>query len=93
METMTFAQQEEARQERLNEVGTEPPCPLCGKPRVARSDYIRCLSCGVNWLAEEMGLPDYLNKDPRVSRAEAARMGTSTKLTAEQKTGDADDGR
>jgi ribosomal protein L37AE/L43A len=36
--------------ERLAEAGSEPPCPFCRKPRVLRSDYIRCHRCGMNWL-------------------------------------------
>ena len=36
-------------QERVNEVGDEPDCPNCGKPRVTRSTYIRCIPCGLNW--------------------------------------------
>lgn len=35
--------------ERLNEAGTEPPCPLCQRPRVRRSSYVRCNPCGANW--------------------------------------------
>lgn len=49
IEMMTPVQQEEARQFRLNEPGTMPPCPLCGRPRVERSCYIRCNPCGLNW--------------------------------------------
>lgn len=37
------------REERLNEVGTMPPCPMCGRPRVERSCYIRCNPCALNW--------------------------------------------
>ena len=37
------------REQRLAEVGSEPPCPRCGKPRVSRSTYIRCNPCGMNW--------------------------------------------
>jgi hypothetical protein len=83
-EMLTYEEQELNRQERLNEVGTEPPCPLCQRPRVSRTDYIRCNRCGINWLAEEMNLPDYLNLDPRVSRQRAALTGRSTPPTAEQ---------
>jgi len=71
---LTYEEQELNRKDRLDEVGTEPDCPFCQKPRVTRSDYIRCNPCGVNWLNEEMNLPNYLNLDPRVSRAAAARM-------------------
>ena len=76
--------------ERLSEVGTEPPCPFCRRPRVSRSDYIRCNPCGVNWLDEEMGLPNYLDRDPRVARREAALTETGTKPTAEPKGGSAE---
>ncbi len=51
--TLTFEEQEKYRQERLAEVGTEPECPFCHKPRVKRSDYIRCNPCGTNWLDGE----------------------------------------
>ena len=81
---MTQEQQEAARRERLNEKGTEPPCPWCKVPRVLRSDYIRCNRCGVNWLASEMGLQDYLNLDPRVARARSVRMASLTRPTVEQ---------
>lgn len=47
---MTYEEQEQARAERLAEVGTMPPCPFCGRPRVERSDYIRCNPCGINWI-------------------------------------------
>ena len=72
----TEADRESARRDRLNEVGSEPPCPFCGVPRVSRSVYIRCNLCGVNWEDSELHLPNYLNMDPRVARAEAARMVT-----------------
>jgi len=61
-----------SRAERLAEAGTEPDCPFCQRPRVLRSDYIRCNRCGINWLAEEMHLPDYLNRDPRIARTESS---------------------
>lgn len=62
------------REERMNELGTEPPCPFCQKPRVTRSDYIRCNRCGVNWLDEEMHLANYLSSDPRVARKANVHM-------------------
>lgn len=62
------------RQERLNELGAEPPCPFCQTPRVTRSDYIRCNRCGVNWLDGEMHLANYLNSDPRVARKANVHM-------------------
>ena len=77
-------QQEAMRQASRNEQGAEPPCPWCKKPRVLRSNHIRCNGCGVNWLAEEMHLPNYLNLDPRVARARDARTANSTSRTAEQ---------
>jgi hypothetical protein len=61
--TLTYEEQELLRQDRLNEKGTAPPCPLCGRPRVQRSDYIRCNPCGMNWLKGED-----LTKDARLSR-------------------------
>ena len=75
------------REERLAEQGTEPDCPFCHRPRVLRSSYVRCNLCGINWLAEEMHLPDYLNRDPRVARR-IAPTASSTKPTAEQPTAD-----
>lgn len=71
METMpmlTEAQREAGRQARLNEKGTEPPCPFCNRPRVKRSDYIRCNGCGVNWLAGED-----ITHDPRQERFDELR--------------------
>jgi len=88
---LTFEQQEENRRERLAEVGTEPPCPFCHRPRVLRSDYVRCNRCGINWLAEEMNLPNYLNLDPRVARSKNARMGSSTAPIAAPSEGVASD--
>lgn len=79
---LTPEQAEEARQERLNEPGTMSMCPLCGKLRVQRSCYLRCNSCGVNWLDEEMHLPNCLNRNPSAARAEAARMAVSAKQPA-----------
>jgi ribosomal protein L37AE/L43A len=37
-------------EQRMNEAGSEPPCPFCGRPRVKRSTYIRCNPCGKNWV-------------------------------------------
>jgi len=39
------------------------PCPMCGRPRSQRSDYVRCTPCAANWLNGED-----LTKDPRLSR-------------------------
>ena len=83
VESMTEVMREQLRLAYLNEAGTEPPCPWCKSPRVARSDYIRCNRCGVNWLNEEMHLPRYLDRDPRVVRSEAALTTTGTKPTAD----------
>lgn len=41
----------------------ELPCPLCGRPRSQRSDYIRCTPCATNWMDGEN-----LDKDPRIER-------------------------
>ena len=57
---------EAARLAVVNEQGTEPPCPFCQRPRVKRSDYIRCNPCGVNWLDGED-----LTRDPRNARMRA----------------------
>lgn len=59
----TGEEMQQSRELALNEVGTLPPCPLCQRPRVQRSDYIRCNPCGKNWLNGED-----LTKDPRLSR-------------------------
>jgi predicted RNA-binding Zn-ribbon protein involved in translation (DUF1610 family) len=87
---LTREEQEAMRQAAMNEPGTEPPCPFCGRARVLRSDYIRCLPCGINWLSEEMGLPDYLNLDPRVARARSAHTGSSTRPIVERQAADAE---
>lgn len=87
---MTEAQQIEARQFRMSEVGTEPNCPFCQKPRVERTSYIRCNQCGINWLNEEMHLPNYLERDPRVARREAALMERGIKPTADTSKADAE---
>ena len=81
---LTYEEQELNRQDRLNEKGTEPPCPFCKRPRVSRSDYIRCHPCGVNWLNEEMHFPDYLSSDPLLARTKNARTVSGTRRTAEQ---------
>lgn len=60
---MTVVEQDELRRSNLNEVGTEPPCPWCGRSRVKRSDYTRCNPCGTNWLVGED-----LTRDPMMSR-------------------------
>ena len=79
---LTIEDQELNRLERLAEKGAEPACPFCRRPRVLRSDYIRCNVCGVNWAAGEMHLPNYLNMDPRVARTKSALTGSSTRPTA-----------
>lgn len=61
----TVEQQEASRQEYLGELGTEPACPFCRRPRVKRSDYTRCNPCGVNWLEEED-----LSRNPKAERWE-----------------------
>jgi hypothetical protein len=61
---LTEEEQQARREKVLSEVGTEPPCPWCGVPRVKRSDYIRCMRHGVNWSSGED-----ISKDPRLSRS------------------------
>lgn len=39
----------QTREDRLAEKGSGPLCPFCQKPRVARSVYLRCNPCGMNW--------------------------------------------
>ena len=58
-----FGRHEEARRRTLAEVGTREPCPFCGRARVQRSDYVRCIACGVNWCEG-----DDLSCDPRNER-------------------------
>lgn len=82
------------RASRKAEIGTEPPCPFCQRPRVRRSDYIRCNPCGVNWLAEEMHLTykgrPYLEVDPRLARRVVVPTASSTKPTADTSKVDAE---
>ena len=54
---------EAARKAAVNEVGTEAGCPFCKRGRVRRSDYIRCIGCGINWLDGED-----IRFDPRAER-------------------------
>jgi hypothetical protein len=88
---MTAEEAEAERQKRLAEVGTGPECPFCQKPRVLRSDYLRCNPCGVNWLMEEMHLPNYLNRNPSAARSEAARTTVgAARCSATPSMGDVD---
>lgn len=73
---MTVSEQEAARQERLNEVGTEPPCPFCLVARVRRSDYVRCNRCGINWLDGED-----LTRNPKAERWEKFMASVSAQST------------
>lgn len=72
----------------------ELPCPFCQKPRSQRSDYIRCQSCGINWLAEEMHLmfkgKPYLEVNPPVARREAALTAKPIRRSATQLAEDAE---
>jgi len=88
---LTYEEQESMRKAAIEEVGAEPPCPICRRARVSRSSYIRCNGCGVNWLDEEMGLPNYLDLDPRVARAKNAHTATGTRPTASTSKVDAED--
>lgn len=56
----------EERKAIIDEKGTCAPCPFCGKPRVQRSDYLRCTPCGLNWLEGEN-----LDGNPRSERYSA----------------------
>lgn len=87
---MSYEEQEAARQERLSEVGTEMPCPFCNRPRVKRSDYIRCNPCGTNWLEGED-----ITQDPRKSRRTRATASTEqeTSGTARHAASTTEDGR
>jgi ribosomal protein L37AE/L43A len=77
-------QQEAARQERLNEPGTEPPCPFCKRPRVTRSSYIRCMRCGLNWSEGQAVDRHPLATQPTVSTETAIASGAPTaKSTSE----------
>lgn len=65
MEILEYAKL--TREQRLAEKGTESPCPIkgCGKPRVKRTDYIRCNPCGLNWLyGEDLTLSPLLSREP-----------------------------
>lgn len=77
---MLAAEQEASRKATREEVGTMPPCPKCGRPRVQRSDYVRCNPCGQNWLDGED-----LSRDPRLSRepflSSAYNRGTQSSKT------------
>ena len=80
---LTYEEQEAMRKVAMDEVGTEPKCPFCGRPRVSRSSYIRCNPCGVNWANEEMHLPHYLEMDPRVARTRSVHTANATRPTAD----------
>ena len=60
---LAYEDQERMRSEAMNEAGTEPECPFCHRPRVRRSDYIRCNRCGTNWQDGED-----ITRDPRIMR-------------------------
>ncbi len=68
----------QTREERLNEVGTMPPCPFCQKPRVQRSDYVRCNPCGTNWLeGEDLSKNPLLSREPYLSSARGRGIKSS----------------
>ena len=51
----------------------ESLCPLCRKPRSQRSDYQRCSSCGMNWIAgEDLSKNPLLSREPYISRKKMA---------------------
>jgi hypothetical protein len=76
LRTMTEAEQEATRRTRRNEPGTEPPCPMCGKPRVKRSTYIRCNPCAVNWSERED-----TSSDPTIERYAQLIRDTRSRAT------------
>jgi ribosomal protein L37AE/L43A len=59
--------------DRMSEVGTEPPCPFCQRPRVKRSDYVRCTYCGLNWLRDQN-----LSRNPNLNIRDIARLEKGT---------------
>lgn len=61
----------------LKNGGSEELCPFCGLPRCQRSDYIRCVRCGINWLDGED-----LDIDPRMyrMRRQAPRLGAAKEM-------------
>ena len=67
----------------LKSGGSEAPCPMCGLPRVKRTEYTRCVRCGVNWLTGEA-----LDQDPRTERmrklVENARANASQRPKKEE---------
>jgi len=75
-ELTTFEKFAEAKKVAAGEVGTMAPCPWCGRRRVQRSDYVRCIPCGVNWLNGED-----MSKDPRAERLAASMRGQIRKTT------------
>ena len=86
MEMLSYEEQEALREMRRNEPGALSPCPFCQTPRVQRSDYVRCNLCGINWLDEEMHLPNYLNLHPKVARGlqrQSVSTATKTALSVE----------
>lgn len=85
-EMVVFAQNlVEWRRQIVTEVGTEPLCPWCQRPRVRRSDYIRCNPCGTNWLDEERHLRDYLNRNPAAARTDVTAKRPAAKLAEDAK--------
>lgn len=69
--------------ERLNEAGSELPCPFCQKPRVARSTYIRCNLCGMNWGKEQDIFRHPHTKTIKSSEQEVATTVPPAKSTTE----------
>ncbi len=76
------------------------PCPMCGRPRSQRSDYIRCTPCATNWLAGEDRTKDpRLSREPYLSwkinqggaRSANVNTGSQTASFAGEKAADADE--
>jgi len=62
----------------LEHGGSETPCPFCNLPRCRRSDYTRCVKCGINWLNGEP-----LDRNPQVYRDEMRRRSLGLGAEAE----------
>lgn len=77
-----------SREEALKEIREggelkDLPCPLCGKPRSQRSDYVRCSPCGMNWMeGEDLNKSPLLSREPYLSSAHYLTTKSSVMVTA-----------
>lgn len=54
------------------------PCPMCGRPRSQRSDYIRCTPCAANWLeGEDLSKHPHLSREPYLSSVKNKGTGST----------------